>query len=166
MTTLQSEIGRQKIFQDVGGRRSYATFALTVKRVVVLTDLTPESDAAVDYTVNLAQYFDARVTLLHVCQPLTYAEFFPGVDLLRLQAEIRRRGVRCDACLRCGPYAEQALAVAADRAADLLVVSERHLSWFRSFTEEDHEGTFLIGAPCPLVVIADQPTIGPCPQLW
>jgi nucleotide-binding universal stress UspA family protein len=188
--TLQNEAGRQKIFRDAAGRRSFATFALTVKRVVLLTDLTHQSDTAVDYTVNLAVYFDARVTLLHVCPPSTSTEFFPGIlthtelfpgvltiggndergsiadlKLLRLQVEIRRRGARCDACLRCGRYAEEAFRVAANRAADLLVISEHHLSWFRSFTEEDHEGTFLIGAPCPVVVIADQPAIAPCPQL-
>lgn len=188
-TSLQSEMARQRIFRDASGRRSFATLPLTVKRVVVLTDLTPESDAAVDYTVNLAEYFDARVTLLHVCPAQTSTEFFSGMltntelfpgiltiggsgnrrpnadlDLLRLQTEIRRRGPRCDACLRCGRYAEQAFAVAADRAADLLVVSEHCLSWFASFAKEDREGTFLTDAPCPLVVVGDQPTIAPCPQ--
>jgi hypothetical protein len=39
--------GRQKIFQNAGERRSVRSFALTVKLVVVLTDLTPESDATV-----------------------------------------------------------------------------------------------------------------------
>lgn len=176
MLTLQSEIGRQKVFKDAGGRQSFTTFALTVKRAVVVTDLTPQSAAAVDYAVNLVLYFDARLTLLHVCPPLTYTEVSPGIltiagngvqrpnadlELLRLRAEIRRRGPRCDACLRCGLYAKEAFRVAADRAADLLVISEHHLSWFRSFTEEDRGGTFVIGAPCPLVVIADQPANKP-----
>jgi len=189
MISLQGELARQKIFRDASGRRSFATFPLKVKRVAVLTDLTDESQAAVDYTVSLAEYFDARVTLLHVCPPgnsaeffsgiLTHTELFPGIltiggsgnhrpnadlDLLRLQAEIRRRGPSCEACLRCGRYAEQAFAVAADRSADLLVVSEQHLNWFASFTEEDHEGMLLRGAPCRLVAVADQPMIAPCPQ--
>ena len=188
MTSLQTELARRKIFRDASGRRSFATLPLTVRRAVVLTDLTNKSQAAVDYTVNLAEYFDARVTLLHVCPPETSTEFFSGItantelfpgiltiggngnrrsnadlDLLRLQAEVRRRAPRCEACLRCGRYAEQAFAVAADRAADLLVVSEHHLSWFRGFVEETREGTFLTGAPCPLVAVADQPTTAPCP---
>jgi nucleotide-binding universal stress UspA family protein len=188
-TTLKNRVGRQRIFQDAARRQSFATFALRVKRVVLLTDLTHESDAALDYAANLARYFEARVTLLHVCPPPAATEFFPGIrtntelfpgiltiggnnergstadlDLLRLQAEVRRRGARSDACLRCGPYANEAFRVAANRAADLLVISEHHVRWFRSFIEEDHEGPSLIGAPCPVVVIADQPAIAPCPQ--
>jgi hypothetical protein len=42
------------------------------------------------------------------------------------------------------------------------VISEHHLSWFRSFTEEDREGTFLSDASCPVVVVADEPAIAPC----
>ena len=190
MATLLEETARQRIFLDAAGRRSFATFPFTVKRVVLLTDLTHESDSAVNYAASLARYFEARVTLLHVCSPSRNAEFshgmrthtelFPGLlsiggnnewrstadlDLLRLHAEIQHRGVRCDACLRCGRYAQEAFKVAANRSADLLVISEHHLSWFRSFTEEDHEGTFLIDAPCPVVVVADEPAIAPCPAL-
>jgi nucleotide-binding universal stress UspA family protein len=189
ITTLPSRAGRQKIFLDAAGRRSFATFALRVKRVLLLTDLTHQSDAALDYAANLARYFDARVTLLHVCPPPASTDFFPGIrthtelfpgvpaigenneygstadlDLLRLQAEIRRSGARCDACLRCGPHAKEAFQVAANRAADLLVISEHHLNWFRSLTEEAPTGTYLVGAPCPVVVVADQPAIAPSPQ--
>jgi nucleotide-binding universal stress UspA family protein len=189
ITTLPSRAGRQRIFLDAAGRRSFATFALRVKRLLFLTDLTHQSDVALDYTANLARYFDALVTLLHVCPPPTPTDFFSGIrthnelfpgilniggnnergstadlDLLRMQAEMRRSGARCDACLRCGPPAKEAFKVAANRAADLLVISEHHLAWFRSLTAEDPTGTFLVGAPCPVVVVADQPAIAPSSQ--
>jgi nucleotide-binding universal stress UspA family protein len=167
-TTLQSDVSRQKVLEDWRGRRSFSMFPFNVKQLVVLTDLTKKSEHAVDYAVSLAQYFQAGLTLLHVCAPLTVRESYfdvPSIDverdLLRLATAIGLKHTPCRACLRCGRYREEAFKIAEERSADLLVVSENNLSWFRSFIQEDYNGKFILDAPCPVVVISHRETTAP-----
>jgi len=155
-------ISRQNVFQDRAGRRSFSTFPFNVKQLVVLADLTKESEHAVDYAVSLAQYFKAGLTLLYVSAPLTVRESHFGVlsteverDLLHLETAIRLKHTPCNACLRCGRYGEEAFRIAKERSADLLVIFEDNLSWFLYRIQEDFNGNFILDAPCPVAVISD-----------
>jgi nucleotide-binding universal stress UspA family protein len=167
-TTLQSDVSRQKVLEDWSGRRSFSMFPFDLKQLVVLTDLTKESKHAVDYAVSLAEHFQAGLTLLHVCAPLTVRESYfdlPSIDverdLLRLERAIGLKHTPCRACLRQGRFGEEAFKVAEERSADLLVVSENNLSWFRSFIQEDYNGKFILDAPCPVAVISHRETTAP-----
>src|SRR5262245_54110209 len=83
-TTLRSDVSRQKVLDDWSGRRSFSMFPFNVKHLVVLTDLSKESDHAVDYAVSLAQYFQARLTLLCVSAPLTVRDSYYGLSSINV----------------------------------------------------------------------------------
>jgi nucleotide-binding universal stress UspA family protein len=170
MPKPQSDLGTQGLLWDWSGRRSFEKYWLNVKQLVLLTDLTKESEHAVDYALSLAQYFQAKLTLLYIFAPLTVREAYfcvPSINaergLLRLEAATRLKHTQCDACFRCGRYAEEAFKVAEERSADLIVVAESNLSWFRYFLHSDYRGKYVLDAPCPLVVVTDQPAIAPRP---
>src|SRR6516165_5752551 len=100
MTILQSDVRRQKVLEDWGERRPFSMFPFNVKQLVVLTDLTKETERAVDYAVSLAQYFKARLTLLYVSAPPTVRESYfcvPFIDvereLLHLEKAIRLKHI-------------------------------------------------------------------------
>jgi nucleotide-binding universal stress UspA family protein len=167
MTAIQSDVSKQKVLEDWIGRRSFSMFHFSVKQLVVLTDLTKQSEHAVDYAVSLAQHFQAGLALLYVCAPLTVKESYfdiPSIDverdLLRLETAIGLKHTPCRACLRCR-YCEEAFKIAEERSADLIVVSEYNLSWFRSFIQEDYNGKFILDAPCPVAVISHRGTTAP-----
>jgi nucleotide-binding universal stress UspA family protein len=167
MTAIQSDVSKQKVLEHWIGRRSFSMFHFSVKQLVVLTDLTKQSEHAVDYAVSLAQHFQAGLTLLYVCAPLTVKESYfdiPSIDverdLLRLETAIGLKHTPCRACLQCR-YGEEAFKIAEERSADLIVVSEYNLSWFRSFIQEDYNGKFILDAPCPIAVISHRGTTAP-----
>jgi nucleotide-binding universal stress UspA family protein len=162
MTILQSDVRRQKVLEDWGERRPFSMFPFNVKQLVVLTDLTKETERAVDYAVSLAQYFKARLTLLYVSAPPTVRESYfcvPFIDvereLLHLEKAIRLKHITSTVCLRRGRYGEEAFKVAEERSADLLVISKNNLNWFSYFIKEDYNGKFILDAPCPVAVISD-----------
>lgn len=160
-TTVQSDLRRHYLLQDWMGRRSFEKFRFAVKQLVTLTDLTKESANAVKYALSVAQHFRARLTLLYISTPFRASDSCVTIinaerNLLRLEAATRAKYKQCDACLRCGPYAEVAFKVAEERSADLLVVPESNLSWFRYFIHDDYDGSFVLNAPCPVMVVADE----------
>jgi len=109
-----------------------------IEKIVVGTDFSDIADTAVDYTVDLAAQVGAFVTLVHAYELPMYS-FPDGVvvssadaaDKLttlareRLDATVVRykdRGVSVKSVLRMGPAWEELNNVAAEEAADLIVV--------------------------------------------
>jgi len=62
------------------------------KRILVTTDLSPESFSAVSYAAHLAKAQDARLAILHVPHTisLAYTEFVPPVDLVGIDDAVER----------------------------------------------------------------------------
>lgn len=50
---------------------------MNVKRILVPTDFSPQSDRALDYATELAEPFEGEVVLLHVCEPRMAVEVEP-----------------------------------------------------------------------------------------
>ena len=61
-------------------------------RILVTTDLSPESFSAVSYAAHLAKAQDARLAILHVPHTisLAYTEFVPPVDLVGIDDAVER----------------------------------------------------------------------------
>lgn len=62
----------------------------TFKHILVPTDFSPSSDAAIDAAIDLAQRFDAKVTLLHVWQLPVYPYMEAMLNLSALASEVER----------------------------------------------------------------------------
>lgn len=60
------------------------------KHILVPTDFSPSSDAAIDAAIDLARRFDAKVTLLHVWQLPVYPYVEAMLNLSALASEVER----------------------------------------------------------------------------
>jgi nucleotide-binding universal stress UspA family protein len=108
------------------------------KHVLVPTDFSESSRAALDMAVDLATRYGAALTIVHTCEIPAYAYTPIGavpIDLLTPVQEAARRALEAmldglrsrvptaQAVLRLGAPAEEILAAAADARADLIVMA-------------------------------------------
>jgi len=140
-----------------------------IKHILVAVDFSGPSLAALRYSVDLARTLKARLEIVHVVEPLTYAPMIgSAVDLdkfreeqeraaqlrlAKLAADLRRKGVRFRTELRVGAAPSAILDIAKRSAADLIVMA----------TEGRHGiGRLLLGsvaervvrnAPCPVLTV-------------
>jgi nucleotide-binding universal stress UspA family protein len=104
-----------------------------ISEILFATDFSQESLAAVPYAISLAQEYQAHLTLLHVIEKPQAGDFvrpseLEGATIRRLQALVPP-----GANLWCEPWsmvtqgvpAEEILAIAAERGADLVVLGVR-----------------------------------------
>jgi nucleotide-binding universal stress UspA family protein len=140
------------------------SFSSGLKTIVVATDLSGRSEAALEYARKLATAYDARIVLAHGIDPMEYAEVdtVPGQVLTGLTDEARavldklsddllREGIHSHSEIRQGAVAQMLLDVARQYEAGLIVI-----------------GTTGMGGAGPVIVgaIAEQLVrLSPCPVL-
>jgi len=105
---------------------------MTIKRILVPVDLSEPSIQALDYAVDLAAFFKARLTVLFVAEPLYYAgdlglvleeqERLGREQLRCLEERVHQRGRRCETILLRGTPYQVISDEARRRAADLIVM--------------------------------------------
>ena len=108
---------------------------LHFETIVVATDLTHTSDAAIDYARLLASKYGSRIVLAHVIDPLSYANLadVPETVLQQLDDDARKRidelcdellsaGIPSHSVVRQGLVADLLLQVAEQYHADILVL--------------------------------------------
>lgn len=141
---------------------------MNMRKILVATDFSPDSEDAVDAALALAQRTDARVTLLHVCEPPPYSTpalgmYVPSPELMadviasaRRALELRKarcatRGAVVDTALVVGAPAAEIVRYASDRGFDLVVVGAHGGRGFRRF---------MLGSVAEAVVrTADRPVL-------
>ena len=130
-----------------------------VRRIVVGTEFSPDSQRAVAYAGELARALSAELIVLHVDEK---AEFVPGSDLAEAERaadcagmdaavrELVKGGVRARGAVRPGLPAQGLCDAASTEHADLLVVGTqgRGCRVLGGVTER-----VLRDAPCPVLVI-------------
>ncbi len=143
------------------------SFAKGMKTIVVATDLTGQSEAALEYARKLAGGYGARIVLAHGTDPLDYAavDSVPGkvlrgmsdearTALERLSGELLRQGIPSHSEMRQGAVAEMLVAVAKQYDAGLIVIGTRGMQG---------AGAVIVGAiaeqlvrlsPCPVLAVA------------
>lgn len=116
---------------------------MTVTHIVVATDGSPNGQTAVEWAGELADQTQARVTVVHVFEPLAHLAGSGPVDLARLRDEaadelagvwgqaLADRGIEFDTAVVEGKPADAIADTAAQRDADLVVVGARGLSPLR-----------------------------------
>jgi universal stress protein A len=146
-----------------------APLKLGFSRIVVATDFSPRSEAAVDYAVELARRLGAQVTLLHlVPEPTAFDYTMGGIPAdeweqareeakNRLEHELARAKITyqgIESLMRTGiALREEIVNAAKEVSADLVVISTHgYTGWKHLLFGSDAE-KMLHEAPCPVLVV-------------
>ena len=143
------------------------SFASGMKTIVVATDLTGQSDAALEYARKLAAGYGARIVLAHGVDPRDYAAVasVPGrvltglpeearAALDKMAGELQQSGIHSHSEIRQGAVAQMLVDVARQYQAGLIVIGTQGMQG---------AGPVLVGAvaeqlvrmsPCPVLAVA------------
>ena len=143
------------------------SFASGLKTIVVATDLSGRSEAALEYARKLAGAYGARIVLAHGIDPVEYAavDAVPGqvLEILpeearavleSLSADLLREGIHSHSEFRQGTVAQMLLDVARQYQAGLIVIGTKGM---------EGAGPVIVGAiaeqlvrlsPCPVLAVA------------
>ncbi len=138
-------------------------------RILVPTDFSRRSEAAVDYAIELARRMHAQLTLLHVIPEPSALDYtmggFPHAELDQVKEEAeknlaeavihaKRTFLEVDSKLRSGlDLRDEILSAAKEISADLLVLSTHgYTGWKHLLFGSDAE-KILKQASCPILVI-------------
>jgi nucleotide-binding universal stress UspA family protein len=148
-------------------REESMSFAAGLKTIVVATDLSGQSEAALEYAGKLARGYGARIVLAHGIDPLDYAalDAIPAPVLKELSEEARaaletlagdllREGIPSHSEIRQGAVAQMLVDVARQYQAGLIVIGTKGI---------EGAGPVIVGAvaeqlvrlsPCPVLAVA------------
>jgi nucleotide-binding universal stress UspA family protein len=143
------------------------SFASGMKTIVVATDLTGQSEAALEYARKLAAGYGARIVLAHGVDPRDYAAVasVPGrvlkglpeearAALDKMAGELQQSGIHSHSEIRQGAVAQMLVDVARQYQAGLIVIGTQGMQG---------AGPVLVGAvaeqlvrmsPCPVLAVA------------
>lgn len=146
----------------------HASIPVSVKRILVPTDLTEESQNTIEFGLVLAQRFGAHLTLLHVYKQSYAVQFVRGpnssdevwkdrmhfVGTLKLWAQnVKERFADCDAEFRDGEPAEEIARTAKELNVDLIVISTHHYNWISRLAYGCDAERILRHASCPILIV-------------
>ena len=135
------------------GQRCFPGFPVRLHHVLALSDLTPASRPALEFAFEVAEHFQARLTLLHGGQTATGDDEGERARLLCLFWDAKRRHPDASVCLALNRCPDQVWATAVARQADLIVVPPPVLRRFGPLLTRETGREWLCGAPCPVVVV-------------
>jgi nucleotide-binding universal stress UspA family protein len=165
----QSTSGEYRLM-DLRGDKELAITnrTLSIRRILVPTDLTSVGSKVIDYAVAFANRFGAELILLHVYEAKGSADLSLNViddtimderreraeDALReLCAQISETYPHCDMCFRSGTPSEEIMFAARDLDADMIVVSTHKHHWYRQLLDKSDAEKLLRHTPCPVLVV-------------
>lgn len=175
MQLLPSADAKARMLHASRGQRLIFGFPAKLNHLLALIDLQPNSNAALDCASELAELFNAQLTLMHGGQllrpPITGrgdpAEVFDPSRhaLLCLAWEVRRRCPDVGLCLDPGYMPEQVWQAAARRDVDLIVLPQSLFSRFCPLVTGTGADEMIDGAPCPVLVVESAGITGSRPAL-
>lgn len=140
----------------------------TVRHVLAPTDLSDESRKTIKYAMHLARRFQAKLTLLHVCQlPKASGSGANSPDekileeernraklsLLSLHDIIRAQHWNTEPCLRFGQPPEEVISTARSLAVDLIIVSQHDNAWLGRFLDKNDGKSLFYNISCPVLIV-------------
>ena len=142
---------------------------LVFTRILVLTDFSHRSQAAVEYAIEVARSMHARVALLHVLpEPSAFDYTMGGFSqgeweerkeeaakkLAEETTRIKAKYEEVDTIFRTGlDLHDEIIKVAREFAADLLVVSTHGYTGWKHFLFGSDAARIVKDAPCPTLVV-------------
>jgi len=139
------------------------------RTIVVATDFSNESSAALRCAQALAHRQKAMLLLVHVIDPVGYA--FPGgapasvdrdvaarAELNRIEAEVREQGIPVHSRVETGIVCERILLSLRDHRAALLVLGTRAITEAGRAALGTITRQLMLHSPCPILTVpADDP---------
>jgi nucleotide-binding universal stress UspA family protein len=142
-------------------------FARGLKTIVVATDLSGQSEAALEVARKLATAYGAQIVLAHGIDPLGDAEVdtVPGPVLTRLTEEARavldklsgdllREGIQSHSEIRQGAVARMLLDVVRQYEAGLIVIGTKGMDGAGPVIVSAFAEQLVRQAPCPVLAVA------------
>ena len=142
------------------------------KRILVPTDFSETSDAALSYGLELAQALPAQLYLLHVTGdngvnfeadfPMVEFESAPQAQLERLATQ-KASAARPEYALRIGAPSDQIVRYAAARDIDLIVMGTHGRSGVAHMVMGSVAEKVVRAAPCPVLTVRHPQSIAVAP---
>lgn len=156
--------------QDVHVDSPMPKFSMQVRHILAPTDLSNESRKSITYVMRLAQHFQAKLTLLHVCEMSdagTDSSNAPAseefqqhiarakLSLLSLHDVVRAQYSNTELCFRWGEPGDQIFATARSLGVDLVAFSTHDFAWLRHFVDGGNRAEILRATPCPVLILCE-----------
>lgn len=142
---------------------------MTIKRILVPVDLSEPSIQALDYAVDLAAFFKARLMILFVAEALYYAgdlgliveeqQRLGREQLARLEKRVQQRGRTCETILLRGIPYQVIVDEAGHRAADLIVMGTHGRTGLSHLVMGSVADRVVRTAPCPVLTVPPRTSI-------
>jgi nucleotide-binding universal stress UspA family protein len=141
-----------------------------ITHILAPTDLSDESRKALQYAVDLAEYFNTQLTLLHVwAAPSSHQGGLGELDpeaiqrsrdraelmLRNLQDIIRERHSNTESYFLTGEPGSQIVALAKSAQVDLIVISMHDYDWLTRFFEGSDAEKILRHSACPVWIVRE-----------
>jgi nucleotide-binding universal stress UspA family protein len=154
---------------DASGTPDALYFHVRCNRILVPVDFSPQSDAALEYAIDLARRLDGRIVLAHVFSVPAFA--FPDASipmpaqtvvevqnasrtqLAKLEERVRQAGVGVSSCLLEGAPFVEIVRAARGEQADLIVMGTHGRSGLRHALLGSVAEKVVRKAPCPVLVV-------------
>jgi nucleotide-binding universal stress UspA family protein len=131
---------------------------ISIRKIVVPTDLKPNGQKAVHYALAMAQSFDATLTLVHIYDPAyTYAEAQEVIGTLERRClQLKQEHAATEFTVDVGVPHLQIPEIARNLLADLLVIAKHNYSWLERFIFGGDSERILRRTPCPVLVVDEK----------
>jgi universal stress protein A len=139
---------------------------IDLKRILVPTDFSPTSEAALRYGIALARAFNARLSLLHIPEhpgEAAEAEYPIGIYEMMKNAANERLGglltkeqahdLKPEYTMRIGNAAHEIVRFAAERNIDLIVMGTHGREGVARVLVGSVAETVVRRAPCPVLTV-------------
>lgn len=136
---------------------------LSIRQIVVPTDLKPNGQKAVRYGLAMAQSFNATLTLVHIYDPAyTYAEAQEVIETLeRMCLQLKKEHAASEFTVDVGVPYLRIPEIARNLQADLLVIAKHNYSWLERFIFGGDSERIVRRTPCPLLVVNENDADAP-----
>ena len=144
---------------------------ITIRKILVPTDFSPNSERALDLAIDFAVRFEAEIVLVHVLAPPVYPAMTFGAaaaSLPNIHEEVRKnitaqleglrqklvaRGVRARAVVRDGSPFTEIVVAAQDEACDLVVIATHGYGGIKHLLLGSTAERVVRKAPCPVLTV-------------
>jgi nucleotide-binding universal stress UspA family protein len=142
---------------------------LRIKSILVPLDFSPPSKKALGYAVAVARQFKAKLTLLHVVEPVATPDFAPSFPLVMeddkliaaAKTELGRvvkatrvpRGIVEKILVRFGRSFHEIADAARTRKVDLIIISTHGYTGLKHAVLGSTTERVVRHAPCPVLVV-------------
>ena len=150
--------------------------SFAIRKILVPTDLSPASEKALSYAVDVASEFGSEITLLHILDPMasTFEELLVTLPqppngnqlskaekpLKALAARVRGRGLdKVRAVFRRGIASHEVVEAATEFDVDLIVIATHGFTAWKYFAIGTTAKHVAHVAPCPVLVVGERSTI-------